>query len=232
MEQQQILNSANSNSVALPVVLDQSLFLLKHPFYQAWVEGTLPLSKLQDYAKQYYHHVQAFPKYLESAIALAPTTEAKSVLTENLQEEDGTLYGTSHPELWLRFAEGTGVKREDAITSAQGPGIQNVVNTFVGFSQSSYAEALGALYAYESQVPEIAHSKIEGLKKHFQIQDERSLSFFEVHKSADLEHREKILELLSALTPIEKQLAQKAADQTCQALWSFLSSVHHTNQCA
>jgi len=35
--------------------------LLKHPFYLAWARGELSKEALTDYAKQYYHHVAAFP---------------------------------------------------------------------------------------------------------------------------------------------------------------------------
>ncbi|PYJ98970.1 MAG: pyrroloquinoline quinone biosynthesis protein PqqC, partial [Verrucomicrobia bacterium] len=38
--------------------------LLKHPFYLAWTRGELSREALADYARQYYHHVTAFPTYL------------------------------------------------------------------------------------------------------------------------------------------------------------------------
>ena len=41
--------------------------LLKHPFYQAWTEGTLSKESLQLYAEQYYQHVRAFPENLRAA---------------------------------------------------------------------------------------------------------------------------------------------------------------------
>ena len=40
--------------------------LLKHPFYQAWSEGRLPIPMLQGYAAQYYHNELAFPTYLSA----------------------------------------------------------------------------------------------------------------------------------------------------------------------
>ena len=36
--------------------------MLRHPFYQAWTEGRLSLDTLRDYARQYFHHVEAFPR--------------------------------------------------------------------------------------------------------------------------------------------------------------------------
>ena len=212
--------------------INEERHLLKHPFYQAWMAGKLTQTQLQDYACQYYSHVAAFPQYLQNALRASEEESAKAVLAENLAEEDGTAYGTPHPELWLRFAEGTGVTREDVKAAQPRKAIRNVVDSFQRLSRASYAQALGAIYAYESQVPEVAQSKIEGLKRHFGISDERSLSFFEVHKQADVEHRESIQRLLAALPADQKSEARKAADQACQALWDFLSDVHGETACA
>src|SRR5690606_10808357 len=114
-------------------------------------------------------------------------------------EEIGAGGWDPHPELWLRFAEGTGVPRETVKSSVPRKAIQNVVDTFNGLSRSSYARALGAIYAYESQIPEVALAKIEGLKIHFGMTDARSLSFFEVHKLADIQHREALISLIKDL---------------------------------
>jgi hypothetical protein len=158
-----------------PITIRKDLFLLHHPFYQAWVDGTLPLPALKDYARQYFFHVDAFPSYLSQAIELATTDSEREVLRENLEEENGTRYGVSHPELWMRFAEGIGVSRDEMHSTVPRPAIQKVVDTFTSFSKSTLPRALGALYAYESQVPDIADSKITGLQKNFQVKDERTL---------------------------------------------------------
>lgn len=210
--------------------LPEDLHLLKHPFYQAWMSGRLSRAALADYAEQYYRHVAAFPGYLIHALELTHDADARQILSENLAEEDGTTFGTPHPELWLRFAEGLGVSRATAQHSAPRAGIQGVVDTFTRFSKKSFHEALGALYAYEAQVPEVAASKIEGLKAHFDIHDESTLSFFEVHRVADVAHRESLLGLLEKLTPGEKAEAEYAARAACEALWAFLTDVFEADQ--
>ncbi|MFZ4404890.1 MAG: CADD family putative folate metabolism protein [Pseudobdellovibrionaceae bacterium] len=210
-----------------PFAIPQDLFLLKHPFYQAWMEGKLNISILQDYVGQYFHHVEAFPQYLQNALENTTQPVARQILAENLAEEDGTAYGTSHPELWLRFADGIGADRAEVRAAKLRQGIRNVVDTFTTFSKGSLGEALGSLYAYESQVPEVAASKIEGLQKNYGINDERTLSFFEVHKVADVAHRESVMQLIQQLPADEKQKAQHAADVSCQALWDFLTDVHN-----
>ena len=94
------------------------MHLLKHPFYQAWSAGDLGVEKLQFYAKEYYSHVAAFPRYISSIHSLCSDIKSRQILLENLiEEEKGE---ENHPELWLRFAEGLGVKRQECQSSFNG----------------------------------------------------------------------------------------------------------------
>ena len=40
-----------------------------------------------------------------------------------------------------------------------------MIDNFFSQARSSYAEGLASLYTYERQIPEIAETKIQGLKK-------------------------------------------------------------------
>lgn len=209
--------------------IDKNLYLLNHPFYQAWMEGRLSMETLQDYARQYYQHVEAFPSYLQNAIKHCSDETTQATLEENLSEEDGSAHGISHPDLWLQFAEGLGVPQDEVKNAKLRSGIKKVVNTFTISSRDSLPDALGSLYAYESQVPEIANSKIEGLKKYYGIQDNRTLAFFEVHMGADIQHRESLLRLIENLPQEQKKRAQVAANEASSVLWDFLSDIYKVN---
>ena len=200
--------------------------LLKHPFYQDWMAGRLTREQLRDYAEQYYFHVDRFPRYLSALHSQIECPVERREILDNLNDEEGVTYGTSHPDLWLQFAEGLGLEREQVRAAAARPAIRNVADTFFSLARRSAHEGLGAIYAYESQVPEIAHSKIEGLKSNYAIEDERTLSFFEVHKQADIAHRESIAKLIEALPEEQREEAILAARQAARSLWDFLSDVH------
>lgn len=205
--------------------LNEDKHLLKHPFYQAWNAGLLTQTTLQDYACQYYHHVEAFPRYLKNAILKTENSSQREILSENLAEEDGTTFGIPHPELWINFAEGLGLSRMSVAISAPRKAINVVIDTFTKFSKSSIAEALGSLYAYEAQVPEVAQSKMDGLKKFYEILDERALLFFDVHIKADVLHRESIKRLIDELSLEDQKLAQEAAEASSTVLWDFLTEI-------
>src|SRR5216117_2471797 len=161
--------------------------LLKHPFYLAWTRGELSKEALTDYVKQYYHHVAAFPTYLSAVHAKCddqPTR--KQILSNLINEEAGS---PNHPELWLKFAEALGVSALDVRNTAKEPETANLVDVFRSVcGQRSTAEGLAALYAYESQIPAICESKIDGLKKHYGFTDPKQYEYFAVHLDADREH--------------------------------------------
>jgi pyrroloquinoline-quinone synthase len=195
--------------------------LLTHPFYQAWTEGKLSQDVLRRYAGQYWAQVSSFPRFVSSVHSRCPQIEARKVLLENLVDEE--LHGVDHPELWMRFAEGLGATRAEVEAQQPLPETKAMVDGFFDLAASDWTDGLCALYAYESQVPEVSKSKIEGLKKFYGIQDARSLAFFQVHQQYDVDHAAKVGALIDLhADPVRAEAAtQKAAD----ALWGFLDGI-------
>ena len=198
--------------------------LLKHPFYQMWMDGTLPKKCLRNYATQYYHHVSAFPRYISALHSLCENQQDRKVLLENLNDEEGA-QGEPHPDLWMHFAEGLDLNKEEVKSSVYCESIQRLIDTFFSHCRGSYAKGLSALYSYEYQVPEVAETKIEGLKKHYGITDKKTLLFFLVHKAADVEHREAIEKLLEQLPEEQQEEALNSAVDIAKALWNFLTEM-------
>jgi pyrroloquinoline-quinone synthase len=200
--------------------------MLKHPFYQAWTEGRLPLETLRAYARQYFHHVEAFPQAVSAVHSACPGREGRRMLAENLAEEEGIEAGKQdHATLWLMFACGLGESEDGVRTQELNPETQALIDTFRKLSRQSYAAGLGALYAYESQFPGVASAKIEGLVERYGIEEEETLRFFRVHESADVEHSAVCRELLDRLPEGQKAEAVAAGEELAGALWNFLSGV-------
>ena len=206
-------------------IADKSL--LKHPFYQDWMAGKLSREALQLYASQYYRHVEAFPKHLR---VLAARTEGplRDIVLENLAEEENP--SRPHPKLWRDFASTLGVNEEDITACPALPGTQTVVETFreiVG--DRPVAEAVAALYAYEAQVPEIATSKIEGLRKFYGIDSPVGLAYFTVHEEADKAHRAAWRGWLEEHASGEEEEILATTNQALDSLWGALDAVHCTH---
>src|SRR5688500_4980426 len=183
-------DSVNANSqfetALCEAVMEYSM--LKHPFYVAWTEGKLSKAVLAEYAKQYYAHVSAFPTYVSAVHSRCEDLSIRQELLENLIEEERG--DENHPELWLRFAESLGVAREEAKAAELLPATKDSVSRLQSLTRSEdYREGLAALLAYESQIPEVALTKRQGLKSFYGIADERAVSFFRVHESIDALHQ-------------------------------------------
>ena len=200
--------------------------MLGHPFYQAWTEGRLPLDTLRDYARQYFHHVEAFPRAVSAVHSACPDRDGRRMLAENLAEEEGIEAGKQdHASLWLMFACGLGESEIAVRAQALNPETEALIATFRKLSHRSYASGLGALYAYESQFPAVVAAKIEGLIDRYGIDDEETLRFFRVHESADVEHSAVCRSLLDRLPEGEQADAIAAGEELAGALWNFLSGV-------
>jgi pyrroloquinoline-quinone synthase len=200
--------------------------MLSHPFYQAWTEGRLPLETLRAYARQYFHHVEAFPRAVSAVHSACPDRDGRRMLAENLAEEEGVESGKQdHASLWLMFAAGLGESEDAVRAQALNPETQALIDTFRKLSRRSYASGLGALYAYESQFPGVARAKIEGLIDRYGVADEETLRFFRIHESADVEHSAVCRRLLERLPAGEQEEAIAAGEELAGALWNFLSGV-------
>jgi pyrroloquinoline-quinone synthase len=200
--------------------------MLSHPFYRAWTEGRLPLDTLKAYARQYFHHVEAFPRAVSAVHSACPDRDGRRMLAENLAEEEGIEAGKQdHASLWLMFACGLGESEKVVRAQQLNEETQALIDTFRRLSRKSYASGLGALYAYESQFPAVAAAKIEGLVERYGIADEETLRFFEVHRSADVEHSAVCRTLLDRLPDNERAEAVAAGEDLAGALWNFLSGV-------
>ena len=202
--------------------LDQ-YHLLNHPFYKSWNEGKLTREIIKDYAEQYYQHVKAFPRYISATHSICEDIEKRKILLENLQDEENP--NADHPKLWKNFALAMGAD-PDKIENVKREWFTNdMIENFFYQARKSYAEGLASLYTYERQIPEIAETKIRGLKKFYGVTSKEGLEFFEAHKAADVIHRKECEKLLVALTEEEKDKAEKASMLTARYLWNFLSGM-------
>jgi len=199
--------------------------LLKHPFYVLWSEGKLSREQLREYAVSYYPHVAAFPRYVSAVHSHSGDPVLRQELLENLIEEERG--SENHPALWRRFAASLGAPSDLAV-QPRTPEVAALVDCFLETTgKGSVPEGLAALYAYESQIPEIARTKREGLAAFYGITDEVAVRFFTVHEAADVWHREVEREALGRVAEDEsdREKALAAAGRCLDALNAALDGI-------
>jgi pyrroloquinoline-quinone synthase len=201
--------------------------LLTHPFYTKWREGTLSREALQEYARQYYAFESTFPRLLSALHTRSERPEVRQQILDNLwDEEHGEV---NHAELWLRFGEGIGVDRASVRGAALNAGTRDLLSTYwSAVSDASLAAGIAALYAYEGQVPEVATEKIRGLVEQYGIDDPRTLAFFTVHSTLDVEHSGAEREMIAVLAPTaaDEDAVLASTRAALDAWWGFLDAVN------
>jgi pyrroloquinoline quinone (PQQ) biosynthesis protein C len=191
-----------SRKVEIAAIIAQ-FDLNTHPFYQAWVMGTLPKEKLQDYAGEYARFV--------GTIASGWDTIGETKYVEEERE---------HEVLWADFRYELGVTPE-----SRRPQTDVLVNAATNFFGADAPEAVGALYAFEAQQPMTARSKFDGLNEHYPMSD-KAKEYFRIHADDILEAQllEKHMEEMS---DADFARAKGACTVICAAMWSALDGIYY-----
>jgi pyrroloquinoline-quinone synthase len=206
--------------------------LLCHPFYRAWSAGELTREDLREYARDYYHHVEAFPAYLAELGIRLDESELRRAVLANMADEKGMTNGAgedaaSHSEMWLDFAEGMGADR-NVRKHRPVPEITELTAFFHRVaSAGAPEEALAAFYAYESQVPRVAKEKARGLREMYGA-DERATSYFTLHTTADVFHSQVWRQQLGKRIEANPQMAERAlvaGENAAKGLWHALDGI-------
>ena len=184
------------------IIEEQSL--LKHKFYVMWNEGKLSMESLSGYSKEYFQLVKAVPSFVEEVRTKSPS-EVQNKIALNRDEE------SEHVEPWIKFANALGVSQNEIQNYA---GLEKTRQAISDLSclMDSFESGAAAMYALEQEIPKISLSKIDGLRKFYNISDDEAIEYFRLHAEADVRHAalwRKILE--KTPTSKEDQLVEVAS---------------------
>jgi pyrroloquinoline-quinone synthase len=169
--------------------------LLKHQFYVMWNEGTLTLESLSGYSKEYFQLVKAVPAFVNMVMEHA--SHGKDTIAANQKEESG------HIAPWMKFADSLGVSQREL---EEYVGLEKTRQAVSNLSKlmTTFEGGAAAMYALEQEIPKISLSKIDGLRKFYNITTDDAIEYFRLHTEADIRHAalwRKILEK----TPIKNE---------------------------
>ncbi len=183
--------------------------LLDHPFYVAWSEGRLPVSALRVYAREYGAFISAVPEGWRAAGDAAHAREEEH-----------------HARVWRDTFAGT------LGESASTPSVREVTELLALSSDlfSTEPTAAGALYAFETQQPGTARSKLKGLLEFYPEIPAACREYFVLH-DGDYGEREALAEKLNRLGPEDGQRAIESCERMASALYDALTGIHAPFAC-
>jgi pyrroloquinoline-quinone synthase len=200
--------------------------LLCHPFYKAWSAGELTREDLREYSQNYFHHVNAFPEYLEEFASRLPQGAIRRAVMANHDDEMGLNGSRPHSDLWLDFVEGMGGDRTGSAKPIAE--VESLTQQFHAAAQNGAPEeALATFYAYESQVPRVAAPKALGLREMYGA-DAKTCEYFTLHTTADVYHSRVWKQQLAKAVegnPAEAARALDAGENAAKALWTALDGI-------
>jgi pyrroloquinoline-quinone synthase len=169
--------------------------LLKHKFYVMWNEGKLTRESLSGYSKEYFQLVKAVPEFVN--MVMENTSHEKNAIAANQKEE------SEHIAPWMKFASSLGVPQREL---EEYVGLDKTRQAISNLSKlmTTFEGGAAAMYALEQEIPKISLSKIDGLRKFYNITSDDAIEYFRLHAEADIRHAalwRKILEK----TPIENE---------------------------
>ncbi len=193
--------------------------LLKHDFYKMWQDGKLTTEHLAGYSKEYFQVVKIIPKMVENVLKNNKNNKYDKLILANLEDEK------EHVKPWIDFASSLNVSSNDLL-DYEGANLTNKsVKDLYDLSESSFEEGVAALYAFEKELPRISETKLEGLKKFYDIDDKKSCEYFDIHREVDIYHSKIWENILNDSDATKAELILNAAKASLKAQNSLLDSV-------
>ncbi len=123
------------------------------------------------------------------------------MLLENMVEEEGEdLFGgkyPSHRDLWVQFAVGIGIQRDEILNYEPLPGIRASLEMYVSLvQQSHWAVAIGTGLVFEGGGPKRMKEEREALEKYYSWIPSDCLDFFRAHEYHDEGHGNMIVDVI------------------------------------
>src|SRR5438445_398149 len=123
------------DGLVFPAVVMKNVYVLPgvpELFRQKIQEGRLSRPQMQGFAKQFFLQVLEFPRAVSALHSRCPDLGERVKLAESVYEEEtGRLSGSkAHPELFLDFATGLGLRRDEVLSAPALPSTAALIHWF------------------------------------------------------------------------------------------------------
>ena len=211
----------------------------RHPFFQAFGEGKLPLRAMGIYkalhGKYVEHGLASFGIFYSRTIL---DEDIRKAIAENIAEEEGFKAiprpghePHEHSELISRFCKAAGLSDDEIRNMKLTPAWWGRA---LHYYTTALREPIGVVLAMqatqEGQQPALNKEVVlPAFHKHYGFKPgAREIEFFTEHAEADVEHSKRQMELCTKYlkTDEDKARALVVAEEACMLRWASITDVH------
>lgn len=172
-------------TTAKPTVIDQIDAMLAEndpatqPVMAAIAAGRLSRDELRSFASQYFHLVDALPRFVSTvhSVTIDHPSIRRTLLNVLVPLE---LHPPSVADLWLQTCAALGLFSDTVRSSHPTTATSACLGDFDYLCQSGTAQGLSALYAWMSRLPRVCRTEQLAFKTHYGLADGPGVQFFEV----------------------------------------------------
>ena len=202
-----------------------------HPLWLDIAAGKLSREQLKLFAIQFFLQVREFPRAVSAMHANCPFPDQRMALAESVYEEEtGRISGCNqpHPELFIRFGEAVGLRREEMVDGRPLPVTRALIDWFeLSTKQRSFIEGAAAInLAAEGQVPGAFGPMARRLQENYGLSRE-AVEFWDIHEMADAEHSEvgDNIVVRNATDAAIQARVRDALQHSLDAWWQFFDGI-------
>ena len=235
-----MMDGTGKDSIGARIVaLRDGWHTMKHPFFQAMTDGSLPLRALGIYMANHYKFVeQALPAF--GLLFYRAPREVAIPLVENMAEEEGLIASPGvdkkphdHMEMIFDFCAAAGLSEDEVRNTKMSPAWCARTLHYV---QCLRDEPIGVALAMQStqegqQVALNNETTIPSFQKHYGFTvDSPEIAFFVEHAEADLEHSNRQMALCGKyITPDLEARTLEICEEAVRLRWASITEIYRAH---
>lgn len=198
-----------------------------NPVHRRLIAGDFTREMLQEWGRQMWIWLRAFPGYLALLAGNAPTPEIRErLLTSAYEEETGKVSG-SPPRIrqWEAVCAAFGLSPADLAASKPLPTTEAMMSTQELVARRSFVEgAAGLLVAVRGEAGPFMLERRRAMVEKYQL-PESALPYFAAQAQADPVAESMALVAQFATTSEQQAAAREAVRRVLNARWEFFSGI-------
>ena len=170
----------------------------EQPLLRAMAAGELSRDQLRAFAAQYFHLLDAFPRFVSTVHSVTTQhPEIRRTLLNILVPLE--LKPPSISDLWLQTCAAMGLFSDTVRRGEPNTATSVCLNDFEYLCQSGSAQGLAALYAWMTRLPRVCRVEQEAFARHYDIASGPGTQYFEVVSFQSESHARALRAALVAL---------------------------------